>query len=168
MNRKVIILIHLSAATIAFLTILSLFVSSLTADLLGDKQVLRQVKTIIVYCLPILFIVMPTLGITGNKLAGKSTNPIVQRKLKRMKFIMLNGLLLTFLAIFLYRMAISGEFTQLFYSIQLMELTAGATNLTLLGLMFKDGFTLSGRIRKKSAGQLLQKKTTLGTKVWFL
>jgi hypothetical protein len=159
MNRKVIVTTHLIAAIVAFLTIVSFFISSLVAEFSGDEALIVEVKRIIFYCLPLLFVVMPLLGISGNKLAGKSANPIIKRKMKRIKFILLNGLILTGLAIYLYVMANAGEIDGTFYALQVVELLAGATNLILLVLMFRDGFRLSGRTRKKQPLTKLGRRT---------
>ena len=65
---------------------------------------------------------------------------IIERKKKRMPFIAFNGLaILVPAAYFLDRWANSGEFDTTFYSIQVLELIAGAINLTLMSLNIKDG-----------------------------
>ena len=49
-------------------------------------------------------------------------------------------------AFYLESSAASGVFDAAFYAVQILELVAGATNLTLMGLNIRDGLTLTGRI----------------------
>lgn len=61
-------------------------------------------------------------------------------KEKRMPFIAANGLIVLLLATFyLQGKAAYGEFDMMFYAGQVLELVAGATNLTLMGLNIRDG-----------------------------
>lgn len=69
----------------------------------------------ILYSLPLLLITMLTVGITGNKLAGKSKNRLVLTKQKRMKFILLNGVCLIGLACFLYYRSHYGTIDGIFW-----------------------------------------------------
>jgi hypothetical protein len=65
-----------------------------------------------------------------------------------MPFIAANGLLVLIpCAIFLDRWAAAGEFDTTFYTVQALELLAGAVNLALMGLNIRDGMTMSGRFR---------------------
>jgi hypothetical protein len=43
--------------------------------------------------------------------------------------------------------ASAGSFDATFYAVQLLELAAGATNVTLLALNVRDGLRLAGRLR---------------------
>ncbi len=45
----------------------------------------------------------------------------------------------------------AAEFDGAFYEVQALELVAGATNITLLGLNMRDGFKLKGRLRRRLA-----------------
>ncbi|WHP67558.1 hypothetical protein [Phaeobacter inhibens] len=57
-----------------------------------------------------------------------------------------NGLLvLVPMAFFLESRAAAGQFDATFYSLQVVELLAGATNLVLMGLNMRDGIRLSGK-----------------------
>ena len=91
------------------------------------------------------------LAITGKKLAGNSKSPIVATKMKRMKFVTLNGVVLISLAIYLYFRAMNNNIDSTFLCVQIIELLFGAINLTLLGLNIKAGMKLSGRIKRNSA-----------------
>src|SRR4028118_1917765 len=98
MKGKTLIKIHVIVSVIAVITIATFFVSSLVAEIKGEETLIRKVKEAIFLSLPVLLIAMPALGATGNKLAGKSQNPIVLVKQKRMKFIFVNGITLISLA----------------------------------------------------------------------
>ncbi|WP_020576469.1 hypothetical protein [Actinopolymorpha alba] len=64
-----------------------------------------------------------------------------------MPFIAGNGLLiLTPAALYLDRLAARGEFDALFYTVQTIELAAGAANLALMSFNMRDGLRLTGRL----------------------
>jgi len=151
MKRKTIVKTHIIATAIAVLTISCFFSLSLIVEITGNQEFIKQVKTGILYCLPILIVTMPMLGITGKKLAGKSKSPIVATKIKRMKLVALNGIILVSLAIYLYFRATNNNIDNTFLSIQIIELLFGAINLTLIGLNIKAGMKLSGRKKRNIA-----------------
>lgn len=151
MKRKTIVKAHIIATSIAVVTIGCFFSFSLIAEIMGNHEFIKQVKTEVLYCLPILLLAMPMLAITGKKLAGKSKSPIVATKMKRMKFVAFNGIILISLAIYLYFRAINNNIDSTFLGVQIIELLFGAINLTLLGLNIKAGMKLSGRIKRKTA-----------------
>lgn len=85
-------------------------------------------------------------GGSGFSLAKGARSGPIGTKLKRMPFIAANGLLVLIpAALFLASKARAGEFDMWFYAVQVLELLAGATNITLLGLNMCDGFKLNGR-----------------------
>jgi len=66
-------------------------------------------------------------------------------KLKRMPLIAANGILVLIpSALFLASKARAAEVDNLFYSVQALELVAGAANVTLLGLNRRDGPRMKG------------------------
>jgi len=148
MERKKILKFHFIATIVAVITIVSFFSMSLYAEILGDHSFIKAVKEFIVYALPILIISMPSLAISGNKLAGKSKNALVMQKRTRMKFIMLNGFVLVFLAIYLYYRSNFQEIDTTFFVLQLAEFAFGLSNLTLIGLNARNGMQLSGKLKK--------------------
>lgn len=150
MKRSKLITAHLTATIIAVITISSFFSFSLIAEIIGEDLFIKQVKTGILYALPILLIAMPTLGLSGKKLAGNSRNPIVLKKMKRMKLIALNGIVLISLAIYLYYHAIYKTIDSTFFYVQLAELLMGGLNLGLIGMNISAGLRLSGRKSKQS------------------
>ena len=148
MKRKNLVRIHIIATIIAAITIASFFISSLAAEINGSETAIREVKEGILYSLPVLLIAMPALGATGNILAGKSQNPIVLAKKRRMKFVFVNGLTLISLACFLYYRSHYQTIDGVFLAAQIAEFVLGLTNLTLIGLNIKSGFQLSGRLKR--------------------
>lgn len=146
MKRKQLIRIHIAATVIATLTIANFFTFSLIAEIIGDADFIKQVKTVILYCLPILIIAMPMLALSGKRLAGKSRNPIVVQKQNRMKLVAVNGIFLISLAIYLYYHANFKNIDTTFFTVQGIELLLGAINLSLMGLNIRAGMRLAGKI----------------------
>jgi len=73
---------------------------------------------------------------------------LIGAKIKRMPFIAGNGILILIpSALFLAIKAEATEFDGWFYAVQLLELIAGATNITLLGLNMRDGLRVKGWFR---------------------
>ena len=150
MKRKTLVTIHLTAAIVATLTISTFFVSSVVAEINGTEALIKKVKQVIFLALPILLIVMPALGITGNKLAGKSKNPVILSKQRRMKFIVMNGIILISLACFLYYRSLYETIDDVFLIFQFLEFSFGLLNLTLIGMNIKSGLQLSGRWKQRN------------------
>ena len=148
MKRKNLLTLHIIATLIAVITISTFFITSLRAEIIADETLIKSVKTGILYSLPILLIVMPSLAISGNKLAGQSKHPTILKKLKRMKFVMLNGIILISLAVFLYYRANYISIDNTFLFAQIAEFIFGLSNLTLIGLNIKSGLQLSGKLKK--------------------
>ena len=68
-----------------------------------------------------------------------------------MPFIAANGILVLIpSALFLAFKAKAAEFDATFYAVQALELVAGATNITLLGLNMRDGLRMTGRLRRQT------------------
>jgi hypothetical protein len=83
------------------------------------------------------------------RLGGRSRHPRVVAKRRRMPVIAANGLLILVPAAFiLQHLAASGAVGPLFYAVQAIELMAGAVNVVLLALSFRDGLGL----RRRRAG----------------
>jgi len=84
-------------------------------------------------------------------MAGASRNPTILRKKRRMPFIAGNGLLILVpSALYLAALASRGDFGIIFYTVQALELVAGATNLVLMALNIGDGLRLTRRGRRVS------------------
>ena len=143
-------IVHLSAAVIATLCIATFFTSSILAELFGTHESIAMVKRLIV--MPGLFILIPAIAMTGGTgfaLSNNRKGRLVENKKKRMPFIAANGILILLpSAIFLNQWAASGLFDTRFYIIQVLELMAGATNLTLMGMNIRDGLKMTGKFRR--------------------
>ncbi len=139
----------MTAAVLATLTIATFFLSTVFVELVGSHEAVAAVKSLIV--MPGLFILVPAIAVTGGSgfyLSKFRQGQLVHAKKKRMPFIAGNGLLVLIpCAIVLNRWATAGTFDTTFYTVQTLELTAGAVNLTLMGLNIRDGLRLSGWFR---------------------
>ncbi len=126
--------------------------STVLVELFGSHESVVFVKSLIV--VPGIFVLVPAIvatGISGVFLYKHRQDKIVDKKKKRMLYIATNGLLvLVPCAIFLNYSASSGDFDNVFYTVQGVELLAGMINLTLMGLNVRDGLNMSGRIRNAS------------------
>ncbi|HEU0200814.1 MAG TPA: hypothetical protein VFR86_10310 [Burkholderiaceae bacterium] len=104
--------------------------------------------------MPGLLILIPAIAIAGGSgfFPSKSRRGrLVDVKKKRMPFIAANGLFVLLpCAIVLDRWAAAGSFDTPFYVAQVIELLAGAANLTLMRLNIRDGLRMSGRLRVAS------------------
>lgn len=141
--------IHLIAGILSPLLIATFLTSTVLVELLGSHAAVAQLKSLIVT--PGLWVLLPCLAATGGSgvFIGKARKDrLVENKRTRMPFIAANGLLvLVPCAFFLSRWASAGTFDTTFYSVQALELLAGATNVTLLALNVRDGLRLAGRLR---------------------
>jgi hypothetical protein len=141
--------VHLAAALLATLTIALFFVSTVVVEATGGHAAVAHVKSLIV--VPGLFVLVPAIAVTGGTgfvLSRGWQGSLVARKKRRMPVIAGNGLLILVpAAIVLDRWAGAGVFDARFYLVQAVELLAGGTNLTLMGLNMRDGLRLSGRFR---------------------
>ncbi len=142
MKRQTNVRVHTIAGIVAFCLITGFFVSSLVSELSGNLTWILPVKRTVFYCMWAMGLLVPAAAFTGTKLAGKSANPIVAGKRRRMRWVAPNGLLLLALASYLYYKANLAELDQRFMIAQGLEFVLGFTNMTLLGLMIRDGFRL--------------------------
>jgi hypothetical protein len=145
-------IIHPIAGAIALLTIVTFWLSTALSELFGSEATTIAVKTAIPWGFLILVPAMAAAGGTGFALAGKRRAGLVGVKVRRMPFIALNGVLILIpAALFLAIKAQAGEFDPIFYMVQALELAAGATNITLLGLNMRDGLKMKGRLHRRPA-----------------
>ena len=146
-------LIHPIAGVIAMLTIATFLTATILSELFGSAATVAEVKTAIAWGLLLL---VPAVALTGGsgviRAKGRRAG-LVGVKLKRMRIIAANGVVvLVPAALFLAWKAASGEFDATFYAAQALELAAGATNLALLGLSMRDGLKMTGRLRPAARG----------------
>ncbi|AHD08614.1 FAD-dependent oxidoreductase [Phaeobacter gallaeciensis] len=138
--------IHAIAGTIGFLTILLFWTSTVLSELFASHATVATVKSAILMGMFVLIPAMAIVGGSGFSLAAGRNEALVSAKKKRMPIIGANGLLvLVPMAFFLESKAAAGQFDATFYSLQAVELLAGATNLVLMGLNMRDGIRLSGK-----------------------
>lgn len=145
-------MIHPVAGAIALLTISTFWLSTLFAELFGSEAFVVSVKTSIPWGFFVLVPALMTVGGTGFVLSKGGRAGVIGVKLRRMPFIAANGLLVLIpAALFLASKARAGEFDTAFYTVQALELLAGVTNITLLGLNMRDGLRLKGRLHRTPA-----------------
>lgn len=141
--------IHAAAGVLAFLFVAAFWTSTVVSELFLDDGAVTSVKVAITYAFIAFIPCMAITGATGFAMGGKSTSPILVAKRRRMPIIGANGLLVLIpAAIFLSIKAQAGEFDTAFYTVQVLELLAGATNLFLVGLNIRDGRQMSRRHQK--------------------
>lgn len=125
----------------ATLCIATFFLSTIIVELFGSHAAVARLKSLIVT--PGLWIMVPLMAAAGGSgvlLAKSRKGRLVEAKKRRMPFIAANGLLvLVPCAIVLNRWAAAGSFDTTFYVVRAIELIAGASNLTLMGLNARDG-----------------------------
>ena len=148
MSRFLIAKSHLVAGVLAFFLVATFWTSTVLSELFGSPEVVATVKGSILWGMLVLVPAIAVAGASGFRLGGRSRAPIVAAKRRRMPFIALNGIVvLVPAAFFLAARARSGQFDAAFYAVQMLELAAGAANLTLMGLNIRDGFAMTRRRR---------------------
>jgi hypothetical protein len=136
--------LHLTAATVGFLTILTFWVSTVTVELLGSDRSVTAVKQAIPWGFLLLVPALAITAGTGFSMAGSSSAPRVRAKKRRMPFVAGNGLLILIpAALYLDHLATNRNFGPAFYAVQAVELLAGALNLALMSLNYRDGLELT-------------------------
>ncbi|MDX8525394.1 FAD-dependent oxidoreductase [Mesorhizobium sp. MSK_1335] len=143
-------IIHPLAGMVVLLTIATFWLSTVLSELFASEATIIAVKTAIPWGFLLLIPALAATGGSGFALAKGGRSSVIGKKLKRMPFIAANGLLVLIpAALFLASRAKAGDFDIAFYTVQALELIAGATNITLLGLNMRDGMKLT-RWRRKS------------------
>lgn len=131
--------IHPLAGAVALGLIALFWLSTVIAEASGSLAAIVAVKRGVVLLLPALVIAVIATGVTGRR--GASGRAPAKRR--RMMVIAANGVLvLVPCALALYYLAAGGRFDTVFVAIQAMELAAGAVNITLMRLNFRDGMRL--------------------------
>jgi hypothetical protein len=143
MEMKMKTWIHAAAGAIALLTVSAFWLSTATVELLGDEAAITMVKNCVLAGMAVLIPAMIVAGASGFSLGKGWKSPVVARKRQRMRIIAANGLLvLVPSAYLLSNLADAGRFDTLFTIVQVIELAAGAVNITLLSLNMRDGLSL--------------------------
>lgn len=140
---------HAVAGIIGFLCILTFWTSTVYSELFTSHETVTAVKAMILRGMFILVPAMALAGGLGMSVGAKWKSPLALAKKKRMPVIALNGLcILLPSAFYLAFKSDAGEFDRWFYTVQTLELCAGALNLSLMGLNIRDGLRMKGRIGK--------------------
>lgn len=148
MSRSLIAKSHAVASLVAFALVATFWTSTVFSELFASPAAVATVKGAILWGMLVLVPAIALAGASGFRLGGHSRAPIVAAKRRRMPFIALNGIvILVPAAFFLAARAHSGQFDSAFYAVQMLELAAGAVNLTLMGLNVRDGFAMTRRRR---------------------
>jgi len=136
--------LHAAAGTLGLALIASFWLSTVWAETLGTPAQIAWVKGTILYGLALLIPALAIAGAGGAALARSRRGPAVTRKTRRMRIAALNGLLvLVPSAIFLAQKSGAGALDTAFYTVQLLELAAGATNILLLTANVRDGLAMT-------------------------
>lgn len=144
-------IVHAIVGTAAILIIAGFWTSTLVAEIFLDYTAVAAVKHAIVYGLFVLVPFMAATGGSGFALGKARKGWLLDQKKKRMAIIGANGLLVMIpAAIFLNSKAAAGEFDALFYAVQAVELIVGVVQITLMGMNFRDGLKLAGKLRRSS------------------
>lgn len=152
MPRSLVRRIHMCASLGATAVVVVFLVASVTAEASGDAEQIALVKASIVRALVVLVALLATAGLSGRWLATGWRSPVVLRKQRRMAAASAIGVfVLVPCALTLDRLAADREMGVAFGVLQAVELIAGATNLTLLSLNFRDGMAMRQRRRAVSS-----------------
>lgn len=140
--------IHAGAGAMALALVAVFWTSTVVSEAFGSLEAIRLVKISIAWTVPLMALALAAAGATGRKLAGASGSPAVQTKTRRMMLAAANGIfVLVPCAIFLAVKAARLDLDPVFYSVQALELLAGALNMGLLGANLRAGLRMK-RARK--------------------
>jgi hypothetical protein len=142
---------HGIAGALAMLTVIVFWSSTAVSELFLDAAAVTAVKRgIAVYGLAVMVLLMMMTGASGFGLGRGNIGKLVTDKRKRMRFVAANGILVMIpCALYLYGKSASGQFDAAFYGVQTIELAAGLVQLILMGMNFRDGLAMTGKLRKR-------------------
>jgi hypothetical protein len=147
--------VHRAAGVLALFVIAAFWSSTVLVELFGDVADVARVKLAIAWCLLVFVPLLALTGATGFAMSGPRPGGLMAVKLRRMRIIAANGLLvLVPAALFLAFKANAGEFGAAFALVQGAELAAGAVNAVLMALNVRDGLRLTGRIPSRRSERL--------------
>lgn len=138
--------LHAAAGTVALLTVTCFWISTVAAELTGQAETIAAVKAAILAGMVVLIPAMVVAGASGFSLGKGWRSPVVQHKKRRMRIIAANGLVVLLPSAYvLAGWAGAGRFDAVFFTVQALELAAGAVNIALLSLNMRDGLALRRR-----------------------
>jgi hypothetical protein len=142
--------VHGVAGSVALLLAASFWLATAVAELFLSANAVVTIKTAILYTIPILIASLVVAGGSGFALSRRRKGRLIETKKGRMRLIAVNGLLvLVPSAVLLHARAAEGQFDMTFFGVQVIELAAGAVQITLLARNLRDGLRLSGRLRSR-------------------
>ena len=145
-------IVHPLAGAVAILTIATFWLSTALSELFCSQTTIIAVKTAIPWGFLLLVPAIALAGGSGLTLAKGRRGGVIGSKIRRMPLVAVNGVLILIpSALYLSFKANAASFDTAFYAVQILELVAGAANLTLLGLNMRDGLRMKGRLRRKKA-----------------
>lgn len=151
-SKPTLRIVHRVAGGAAFCLIASFWLATIMVELFGTTDQIVMVKTAIVWSLLALVPCLAATGGSGFALARGQIAGLVAVKLRRMKLVAANGLLvLVPCAIGLAILARNGQMDDLFITLQTLELVAGLINLVLIGLNIRDGLRMRCPVRPRVA-----------------
>ena len=149
--NKLLKITHPVAGLVALATIALFWVSTALAELFASEATVIALKTAIPWGFTWLIPALALTGGSGFLAANGRRGRIIDAKIRRMPIIAGTGLLVLIpAALFLSAKARGGDFDAAFYTVQAIELVAGASNVVLLALSARDGFKVSGRFRRRA------------------
>lgn len=135
--------LHRIAGGAAFLLIATFWLATVLVELGGSHVQIVAVKTAVAWGVLLLVPTLAATGASGLRLARGHISGVLALKLRRMKFIAANGLLILVpSAVSLATLANRGDLDGLFVPLQAVELIAGGVNLVLIGLNIRDGLRM--------------------------
>ena len=148
MPRSYLVRAHRSAAVGALALITTFLLSSAVTELIGNAADVHRLRQWIVFGLPLLIGFLAVAALTGRRLARKSKAAVIRRKQRRMQIVAVAGIVvLVPCALLLSYQTASASARGAVNALEITELLAGALNLTLLVLNFRDGRGLARRPR---------------------
>lgn len=151
MNRPAVRRAHATAGGLALLTVLTFWVSTVGVEVAGSPESIVTVKRTIPWGLLLLVPALAATGINGVRLVRNARAPLVRRKVVRTRIAAaLGALVLVPCVLYLGRITSPDDLDATFYTVQGVELLAGAANIMLLALNFRDGLRLTGRLRRRA------------------
>ncbi|MGQ0711047.1 MAG: hypothetical protein ACT4NV_15020 [Rhodoferax sp.] len=134
---------HAVAGTLAMALVASFWSGTVLVEVWGSPAQVAWLKQAILYALLVLVPCMAATGASGMFLARHWRHRTVALKRRRMALVGANGLLCMLpLAWVLAERSAQGLLDGPFYALQAAELLAGAVQLALLGLNWRDGYRL--------------------------
>ena len=124
------------------------------SELFASEDAVRAVKAANPWGFLLLVPALAAAGASGFAVANGKRGRVIDAKIRRMPIIAANGLLVLIpSALFLASKTKGGACDSTFYLVQGIELIAGATNVSLLGLNVRDGLKLRGRFWAREAAK---------------